>query len=209
MVGLRMDRLIAGYRKFRETVWPERRAAYEELAEHGQKPLAMVIACSDSRLDPSLIFGVPPGGLFVVRNVANLVPPYQPDAAYHGTSAALEFAVRSLEVPEIVVMGHALCGGVTALLHGVPDTLSDFVGPWVQIARRAQLRVAEAVQGEEAMRSACEHETVRVSLENLMTFPWIAERVADGRLRLQGAYYQISTGVLEVLGEDGNFAPVE
>jgi carbonic anhydrase len=204
-----MDRLIAGYRKFRETVWPERRAAYEALAEHGQKPLAMVIACSDSRLDPSMIFGVPPGGLFVVRNVANLVPPYQPDAAHHSTSAALEFAVRGLEIPQIVVMGHALCGGVQALLHGVPDTLADFVGPWMQIARRAKERVCETVTGEEAMRTACEHETVHVALENLMTFPWIAERVADGRLQLRGAFYQISTGVLELLGPDGTFAPVD
>jgi carbonic anhydrase len=204
-----MDQLITGYRKFRETVWPERRAAYEALAEHGQAPLAMVIACSDSRLDPSLIFGAPPGGLFVVRNVANLVPPYQPDAAYHGTSAALEFAVRSLEVPDIVVMGHALCGGVAALLHGVPDTLSDFVSAWMHIAARARQRVVASGLDETAMRVACEHETVRVSLENLLTFPWIAEAVRDGRLRLHGAFYQISTGVLERLGSDDRFRPVE
>jgi carbonic anhydrase len=204
-----MERLLAGYRSFRENVWPERRAAYEALAEFGQSPLAMVIACSDSRLDPSMIFGAPPGGLFVVRNVANLVPPYQPDAAHHGTSAALEFGVRSLEVPDLIVMGHALCGGVAALLHGVPPTLSDFVGNWMQIAARARKRVAEAVQGDEAIRAACERETVRVSLENLMTFPWIAERVQDGRLRLHGTFYQISTGVLERLGEDGVFRPVD
>jgi carbonic anhydrase len=204
-----MDRLISGYRNFRETIWPERRAAYEALAEQGQAPLAMVIACSDSRLDPSLIFGAPPGGLFVVRNVANLVPPYQPDAAYHGTSAALELAVRSLEVPDIVVMGHALCGGVAALLHGVPDALSDFVGSWVGIAGRARERVAASAHGEAAMQLACEHETVRVSLENLMTFPWIAECVRAGRLGLHGAFYQINTGILEVLGNDGTFRPVE
>ena len=199
---------MSGYRDFRQTVWPERRAAYEALAETGQAPLAMVIACSDSRLDPAMIFGAPPGGLFVVRNVANLVPPYQPDAAYHGTSAALEFGVRSLAVPDIIVMGHAMCGGVHALLHGAPEPLSDFVGGWMDIAERARERSVVHAHDAETMRLACEHETVRVSLENLLTFPWIAERVAAGKLRLHGMFYQISTGLLEVLGEDGLFTPV-
>jgi carbonic anhydrase len=205
-----MDKLISGYRAFRETTWPERRIAYEKLAEFGQAPLAMVIACSDSRLDPAMIFSAPPGGLFVIRNVANLVPPYQPDAAYHGTSAALEFGVCSLEIPDIVVMGHAMCGGVHALLHGTPDPLSDFVGNWMSIAERARTRVSAHAHAHDpdATRLACEHETVRVSLENLKTYPWIAERVAAGRLRLHGSFYQISSGVLELLGEDGGFAPV-
>jgi len=199
---------MSGYRNFRHTVWPERRAAYEALAEAGQAPLAMVIACSDSRLDPAMIFGAPPGGLFVVRNVANLVPPYQPDAAYHGTSAALEFGVRSLAVPDIIVMGHAMCGGVHALLHGASGPVSDFVGGWMEIAVRARDRCAMHADDAEAMRLACEHETVRVSLENLRTFPWITERVAAGKLQLHGMFYQISTGLLEVLGDDGVFVPV-
>jgi carbonic anhydrase len=201
-----MQILIDGYRTFRQTTWPERRAAYEALAANGQRPVAMVIACSDSRLDPSLIFGAAPGGLFIVRNVANLVPPYEQDGAYHGTSAALEFAVRGLQIPNIVVMGHAQCGGVHALLNGVPDTLGDFVKPWMRIATRAKLR-AEAGRPED-LATACEHETVRVSLENLRTFPWIAEREASGALELHGMFYQIHTGVLEVLGADGAFAAV-
>lgn len=201
-----MEKLIEGYREFRQSVWPERRAAYERLADRGQAPHALVIACSDSRLDPSMIFGAAPGGLFVVRNVANLVPPYERDGQYHGTSAALEFAVRALGVPHIVVMGHALCGGVHALLHGVPEQLGDFVRPWMRIAARAKLR-AEAANPED-LRTACEHETVRVSLENLMTFPWIAERVAAGTLALHGMFYQISTGVLERLEADGHFRAV-
>lgn len=205
-----MDGLIDGYRLFRETVWPERRAAYEHLAEAGQTPAAAVIACSDSRLDPSAIFGAVPGGLFVVRNVANLVPPYAPDAAYHGTSAALEFAVRGLEVPMIVVLGHAMCGGVRALVEGAPGTLSDFVMPWMQIAARARERTAPSGTWTAQDRlTACEHETVRVSIENLLTFPWIAERVASGKLTLQGAFYGIATGRLELLGEDGEFTAVE
>lgn len=203
-----MEKLVEGYRQFRAAVWPERRAAYEQLADRGQSPYAMVIACSDSRLDPSMIFGAAPGGLFVVRNVANLVPPYERDGAYHGTSAALEFAVRALGIPRIVVMGHAMCGGVHALLHGVPEELGDFVRPWMRIAGRAKLR-AEAVQPQGDLQTACEHETVRVSLENLLTFPWIAERVADGRLALHGMFYQISTGVLERLDADGVFRSVD
>lgn len=203
-----MHRLLDGYRSFRATTWPERRIAYENLAATGQRPLALVVACSDSRLDPSMIFDAPPGGLFVVRNVANLVPPYERDSAYHGTSAALEFGIRALEIPDIIVMGHAMCGGVHALLHGVPQELGDFVRPWMRIAARAKLR-AEAVEDPGEMRTLCEHETVRVSLDNLMTFPWIAERVADGRLRLHGMFYQISTGMLERLDQDGGFRAVE
>jgi carbonic anhydrase len=214
VVNSGMNGLIEGYRVFRETIWPERRAAYEHLAEAGQTPTAAIIACSDSRLDPSAIFGAVPGGLFVVRNVANLVPPYAPDAAYHGTSAALEFAVRGLQVSMIVVMGHAMCGGVRALVEGAPGTLSDFVMPWMRIAERARERTlaCDSPSGTwtpQDRLTACEHETVRVSIENLLTFPWIAERVASGQLTLHGAFYGIATGRLELLGEDGVFAAVE
>src|SRR3954466_8889066 len=116
-----MQTLIDGYRRFRADAWPERRRLFETLAVEGQNPRALVIACADSRVDPAMIFDAAPGELFIVRNVANLVPPYAPDAAYHGTSAAIEFAVCLLEVQEIVVLGHANCGGVRALLEGVPD----------------------------------------------------------------------------------------
>jgi carbonic anhydrase len=203
-----LDELIDGYRRFRGSIWPERRAEYERLAEAGQRPLAAIIACSDSRLDPSDIFGAVPGGLFVIRNVANLVPPYAPDAAYHGTSAALEFAVRGLQVPKIVVMGHAMCGGVRALVEGFPGELTDFVQPWMQIARRARDRIMACDSPTGDRLTACEHETVRVSLENLRTFPWIEERVADGRLSLHGAHYGIASGRLELLAADGQFAPI-
>ncbi|MFC7540562.1 carbonic anhydrase [Siccirubricoccus deserti] len=115
-----MDALIDGYRRFRAETWPQQRARFEALAAEGQSPQTMVIACSDSRVDPQMIFSAAPGELFVVRNVANLVPPYMPDAAFHGTSAALEFAVRVLRVRQVVVLGHAQCGGVRALLEGAP-----------------------------------------------------------------------------------------
>jgi carbonic anhydrase len=198
-----MQHLIDGYRTFRASTWPERRALFEQLAARGQSPQTMVIACSDSRVDPTMIFNVGPGELFVVRNVANLVPPYQPDSEFHGTSAALEFGVTVLKVTHLIVMGHAMCGGIRALLD--PSLAPpEFVGPWMSIARRARDRVLECKPADP--QTACEHEAVKVSLENLRTFPWIASREAEGTLRLSGASFDIRTGVLEVLGADGTFA---
>jgi carbonic anhydrase len=202
-----VDGLLAGYRRFRAGTWPERRAVCEGLAQAGQQPLAAVIACADSRLDPSTIFDAPPGALFVIRNVGNLVPPYQPDGAYHGTSAALEFAVRELRIGTLMVMGHAQCGGVKALLAGQAGDAADFVMPWMNIAARARARVLHHPGPPASRQTACEHELVKVSLENLLTFPWVATPVAAGELRLLGTYYGIATGVLELLGPDGSFMP--
>jgi carbonic anhydrase len=201
-----VDRLIEGYRRFRSGHWPQERERFEHLAR-GQQPPIMVITCSDSRVDPSMIFDTAPGEMFIVRNVANLVPPYAPDAAYHGTSAALEFAVRALQVEHIVVLGHAQCGGVRALLEGAPPTVSDFVGQWMQIAQPARQRVM-ACPDVHDLQLACEHEVVRLSLENLQTFWWVREAVEADRLRLHGCYFGIRSGILEVLGPDGRFAPV-
>jgi carbonic anhydrase len=201
-----MDKLIAGYRRFRAGQWPERRAVFEQLADFGQKPRAMVIACSDSRVDPTMIFDVEPGELFVLRNVANLVPPYEPDAAFHATSAALEFAIRVLEVPDLIVMGHAMCGGIKVLLAGPPQGAGDFLVPWMRIAEPARVR---ALAGSPAdPETACEQEAVKLSLEHLLTFPWIAQRVAAGTLRLTGMSFDIRSGVLTMLQPDGRFAPV-
>ena len=200
-----MEHLIDGYRQFRSDIWPERRAQFEHLAVRGQRPRAMVIACSDSRVDPAMIFNVGPGELFVVRNVANLVPPYAPDGTYHGTSAALEFGVTVLEVADLIVLGHGMCGGIRALLD--PSLApADFVAPWMSIARAARDRVLACMPVEEA-QTACEHAAVELSLANLRTFPWIAAREADGRLRLHGASFDIRFGVLEMLQPDGSFLP--
>lgn len=201
-----MQRLIEGYRRFRENQWPERRTTFEALARLGQSPPALVIACSDSRIDPAMIFGTGPGKLFAIRNVANLVPPYRPDAEPHATSAALEFAVRTLEVPDVIVMGHAMCGGIHALLEGSADSAGEFIGPWMRIAEAAKQK---ALACEPADRqAACEQEAVKVSLENLLTFPWIADRVAAKRLSLHGTMFDIRTGVLSLLMADGTFAAV-
>ncbi len=203
-----MEGLIAGYRRFRANGWPERRREYEALAEEGQRPRTLVVACVDSRVDPAIIFDARPGEILTVRNVANLVPPYSPDKNYHGTSAALEFGVRVLEVRDLVVLGHGLCGGVKALLEGAPENARDFVGPWMSIAEMARWRVMSPMPNEERQRR-CEYEVVKLSLANLMTFPWIAARVASGELRLHGAWFAIHSGLLLTLQADGNFAAAD
>ena len=199
-----MQELLAGYRRFREEIWPREQARFETLAAVGQSPKTMVIACSDSRVDPQMIFAAAPGDMFVVRNVANLVPPYMPDAAFHGTSAALEFAVRVLRVERVVVLGHAQCGGVRALLEGAPPAAQDFVAGWMSIAQAAR---AKALRCDPADRQqACEHAAIRVTLDNLLTFPWVAEAVAAGRLSLIGGHFVVATGKLMLMGPDGEFS---
>jgi carbonic anhydrase len=203
-----MQKLLAGYQRFRANGWPEKRREFELLAENGQSPKALVVACIDSRVDPAMIFDAAPGEMLTVRNVASLVPPYAPDASYHGTSAALEFAVRVMEVRDVIVLGHGLCGGVQTLLEGTPDRANEFVAPWMSIARPACARAMRFPPGE-GRRLICEHEVIKVSLANLMTFPWIAERVAAEKLTLHGAWFDIRIGALMILQPDGAFAPHE
>lgn len=203
-----MDKLIAGYRRFRETSWPDRRKVFESLAAAGQQPRAMVIACVDSRVDPTMIFDAGPGELVIVRNVANLVPPYAPDRAYHGTSAAVEMGVRVLGISQIIVLGHGMCGGVQALLSGAPEGASDFVGPWMQIAESARRKALHYTLPAKRQK-CCEEEVVKLSLANLMTFPWIRESVEAGTLQLRGAWFAIHSGCLEMLQPDGSFAKAE
>jgi carbonic anhydrase len=152
------------------------------------------------------VFNAAPGELFVIRNVANLVPPYGPDDQPHGISAAIEFAVQALKVPQIIVMGHAMCGGIAALLNGAPAEVSDFVGQWVRIAEPARLRAMSAPT--ERRQDVCEHESVLLSLENLMSFPWIAKATSAGTLKLYGCFFDIRSGILERLGDDGVFRAI-
>lgn len=202
-----MERLLEGYRRFRSGVWPTEHARYEALAKAGQRPETLVIACSDSRVDPATVFGAGPGELFTVRNVAGLVPPYSPDAGYHGTSAALEYGVRVLKVARIVVLGHAQCGGVQAMVQGAPDEARDFVEPWMAMAQSVLERKPCSLHPRE-VATHYEKEVVRLSLDNLMTFPWIAEAVAAGRLQLHGFHFGIESGVLAKL-EGDRLVPVE
>jgi carbonic anhydrase len=191
------DELTEGYHRFRQNRWPTEHAEYEALV-HGQKPHTLVVACSDSRADPALIFDTAPGELFVVRNVANLVPPYQPDGKLHGVSAALEFGVNVLQVKRIVVMGHAYCGGVNAMLNGSPSNCQDFVAPWVEQAAPTVRRVVEDFPADQTERVA-EETVVRLSIDNLRTFPWIAAREAAGDLVLSGLHFGIADGILSKL----------
>ena len=201
--------LLAGYGRFRETDWTRQRARWAELSE-GQSPKVMIIACSDSRVDPAQVFDTSPGEIFVVRNVANLVPPFELDGKRHGVSAALEFAVTQLEVSEIVVMGHGSCGGVHAAMTGAfvgkAPGAGGFIAHWVDMLDEARGRVvAKYGTGPDALHEL-ELETVRVSIANLRTFPCIPEREAAGTLRLRGAYFAIADGVLHVMDDDGTFA---
>jgi carbonic anhydrase len=206
--------LIEGYRRFRETNWERERERWSTLAS-GQSPRVMVIACSDSRVDPSQIFDARPGEMFVVRNVANLVPPCEADiGGRHGVSAALEFAVTQIEVEEIVVMGHEMCGGCAAALTGQFDEAGQgqghFIADWIatlgDARERVRLRCGDDLSPE-AFR-AMEYESVRTSLDNLRSFPWVREREEQGRLTLHGAYFSIAEGVLHVLDEGaGTFTP--
>ncbi len=202
--------LIDGYHRFRTSEYRRHRDRWSELSE-AQNPQVMMIACSDSRVDPAQIFDTVPGEIFVVRNVANLVPPFETGGGRHGVSAALEFAVTQLEVPEVVVVGHGSCGGVKASLTGVFDGAAPgdggFVAHWVDMLHEARAKiVAEHGTGPEAVR-ALELETVRVSIANLRTFPFVAAREAAGKLTLRGAYFAIADGVLHVMDDKGAFAP--
>jgi carbonic anhydrase len=208
-----MDKLVEGYRRWREDGWVRERGRWDELAR-GQSPKTMIIACSDSRVDPATIFGTSPGEVFVVRNVANLVPPYETGGGRHGVSAALEFAVTQLKVSEIVVMGHGACGGVAAALN---KTFADaqpgeggFIAHWIDILDEPRDRiVAEFGTGPDAIR-ALEFETVKTSLANLRTFPFVREAEAAGTLKLRGALFAIADGCLHGLDEaSGEFAPVQ
>lgn len=203
-----MDKLIEGYRVYREQRWPELQALHRYLADRGQQPRTLVIACADSRVDPATIFNAGPGELFVVRNVANLAPPFEEAPGFHGVSAAIEFAVTQLKVETILVLGHAQCGGVTAALADRPRNPHSFLDSWISLLDRAKGRVRESHSHDE--QTDLEHESIRVTLENLATFPFIQEAIKSRGLTLEGARYGVADGGLEVLDhETGTFKPVE
>ena len=201
--------LLEGYRDFIHGRYASERQRYSELAKTGQKPETLVIACCDSRVAPETIFNSGPGELFVVRNVANLVPAFAPDSNLHGTSAALEFAVQALHVKNIVVMGHGRCGGIQAALQNDVEPLSsgDFIGNWMgQLATLAEQIKNSAEPGDLDRQTALEHASVRNSITNLLTFPFINSLLERGDLYLHGAWFDISTGELWVMDSDsGDF----
>ena len=197
-----VEHLINGFKGFREAYYENQPNFYRDLVENGQHPKVMVIACSDSRISPSIITNVAPGELFVVRNVANLVPPYAPDGSYHGTSAAIEFAVRDLKVEDIIVLGHSHCGGIKALCEeDEGQSKREFVRSWMSIVEKA---CDKSLEGAVQLRQV-EREAVKVSLGNLLTFPWLKERMDNGNLVLHGWLFDLEVGELFSIGEDGNW----
>lgn len=191
-----ISKLIAGFARFRSKYFAGDSALFEQLSRHGQSPRVMVIACCDARVDPAIITDADPGDLFVVRNVANLVPPCETGGGYHGTSAALEFAVQSLKVEHIIVLGHSGCGGVHSLLQDAGAQQGDFIAPWMALAATACLKIKAVPAPATVQQRACEQAVVQVSLANLKTFPWIAERMSKGALHLHGWYFDIKGGEL-------------
>lgn len=206
--------LAKRYRGWRATDHAENKVWYQRLADEGQRPRCMIISCCDSRVNVSDLFGAGPGELFIHRNVANLVPSYQPDSDHHGTSAALEYAVTSLNIVNLIVIGHSLCGGVQgchAMCSGEAPQLEEtqsFVGRWLDILRPGYERVKD-IDGKDNQIAALEKEAVRVSLENLMTFPFVRDALATGKLSLHGMWMDIRYGELEAINpETGAFEPV-
>ena len=207
-----IDSFVAGFQRFRERYIEGESSLYSRLRQ-GQNPRTLVIACCDSRVDPAMLTGADPGDIFVVRNVANLVPPYRNGAEMPGIRADIEFAVKGLNVENIIILGHRACGGIQALMdgEGVDRRQFEFIGTWVSIARPARERVLAEFPDLPAMAQAklCEKYAIELSLQNLVTFPWIRERVEAGSLRLHGWYFDLESG--ELLGfspERATFAPL-
>lgn len=196
-----IERLLKGFEQFQHRYFNADTALFDTL-KTGQRPSTLLIGCSDSRVDPGLLLGYEPGELFTVRNIANLVPPYGPadSGGLHGVSAAIQFAVERLCVERVIVMGHAGCGGIRALMSpcGAEEGQDDFIGPWVSIARGARDQVNLALAGAELSHRlrACEQAAILVSLHNLETFPWVAHALQQGRLTLHGWYFDLEEGAL-------------
>jgi len=204
--------LLDGYRRFRANRFETARGRWQELAE-GQAPRAVVIACSDSRADPATIFDTNPGEIFVVRNVANLVPPFETGGGRHGVSAALEFAVTQLNIPEIIIMGHERCGGISAALtgqfHGAPAGEGGFVHKWMSQIDEPAARISREYGTDEDAHRLLEEVAIRQSLANLRSFPFVTDREKNGTLKILGCHFSISDGELWLLDEaDDCFRPV-
>ena len=190
-------KLVEGFRRFREQHFERNDSLYQQLVKEGQTPKTLVVACCDSRVDPAIVLDCEPGDLFVIRNVANLVPPVEGRAGHHGTTAAIEYGVRVLGVEHIIVLGHAHCGGIGTLMKtGGVNVPGSFIDDWMCLVESARSSVMAEMPGaspEEQVR-ACEQRAILVSLENLMTFTWLRERVASGHLSLHGWYFDIEHG---------------
>ena len=191
--------LIEGFRRFREQHFTHDDALYRQLVEQGQTPKILVVACCDARVDPAIVLDCAPGDLFVIRNVANLVPPSGTLSGHHGTSSALEYGVCNLGVQHIIVLGHAHCGGIRTLVEtGGANNPDSFIDDWMHLVEDARAEVERDMPGKplDERLLACEQRAILISLRNLMTFPWVRERVEGGTLTLRGWYFDIEHGQL-------------
>ncbi len=192
------DPLMEGHLRFREHRWPLVARRYGEVARGGRRPMAAVLTCSDARLDPQAIFDAGPGDLYVIRNVAGLVPTYAPDGGCHGTSAALEYAVRVLKVPRVVLLGHVGCDGIHSMIHGPHPNAKDFLMPWLDIAEPVLWPFPDPAPGETIER-AVERDVLDLSLRNLRTFPWIRDAERSRRLAIDAMEFDFRTGSLVLI----------
>lgn len=198
-MGSTITHLLEGYKQFKQKHFDDEKL-FDGLVKQGQQPKILFVACCDSRVDPAIVTGCQPGELFVVRNVANLVPPYDSDPRHHGTSAALEYAVLDLNISDIVIFGHSHCGGIHALMEASDEKdETSFLDMWMGIAKQAKKRVIEKYPNSSPEEQAyfCEKESLLTSLKNLNTFPWITERVQQKTLALHAWYFNLATGSIE------------
>lgn len=203
-----LQRLVTGFRQFREKYFDSENSLYRQQLANSQSPKTLIIGCSDSRVDPALITSSGPGDLFVVRNVANLVPPYETGGMHHGVSAAIEFAVVNLKVENVIVMGHRQCGGIRALVSGIHTDSESFIDRWVAIARPAHFRALAANPNadQETLCQHCEREAIKISLANLRSFPFVRDAEKNRGMNVIGAYFDIETGqLLELNQATGEF----
>lgn len=205
-----VSKFLSGFKRFQQHYLGERHALFDRLLAEGQRPRALMIACCDSRCDPALLTDCDPGDMFVVRNVANLVPPYDQARSFAATSSAIAFAISNLEVEHVIIMGHARCGGIRALMEHKPPQSDEerLIAQWIGIAESARQRVLQELPGKpcEVQSHACEQAAILVSLENLLTYPWISQRVRQGSLALHGWYFDMASGeLLQYRPEKGRF----
>lgn len=191
-------KLFVGFRKFRQRYFESKTSLFERLSSAGQTPKTLIIGCSDSRVDPAILSSASPGELFVIRNVANLVPPFEKGGGYHGVSAAIEFAVQNLRVEHIIILGHRQCGGIRSLMTNGQPRLGSFIDAWVKIAERAKELVLSKYSdvGFEDQCRHCEMESIKISLENLKTFPFVREAAELRHMQILGVYFDLEQGHL-------------
>ncbi len=207
-----LDKLVEGFKNFKRRYYIAEPELYEELVDKGQAPKTLIIACCDSRVHPAQVLNTSPGDIFVARNVANLVPPFEDDGKSHGTSAAIEYGVKHLKVEHIIVFGHGQCGGIKNLMAGGVGSEDDsFIDSWMSTAVPSRDKILEnhAEKSFEEQCQLCEQAVIEVSVKNLLSFPWIKSRVDAGKLDVHGWYFEIEKGILfELKQEDGSFLSI-